>query len=286
MMSSPQATYGYIAFSRGLRRQSDIDKTKVGLLLLIIGTVMGPIQYLNILGGIIVLVGAVIVIIGRESFGDVHSRNTIVSMIIYIVGGSIISLAAIGFLYAGLSAASAANTSGAFNPTLFSQSLGNAFQAYLLATAVGGAVIGIAQILFTYALQNQTGKVLLWSGYLSSIGIGVLELVLLLPLISSAESQTFIGGIYSPAAFESLQLQLLFLGFLGFIPAVFYAGAFYIARSRIVRLEIPELRPRQDSSLGSLLDDSRYFFGIFAKVMLPFMILGLFGLVMTMLHHY
>lgn len=284
--SYPQTIYGDPVLSQSLRRHSDIDHTKTGLLLLIIGTVLSPILYLNILGVILVLIGAVLTISGRKSFGDVHSRNTIVSVIIYIVGSLVISLGAVGYFFAGFSAASAANTSGVFNPALLSQSLGNAFQEFLIATAVGGAIIGLAQVLFTYALQLGTGKALLWLGYFSSIAIGILEIVTLLPLISTAESQTYTGGAYNPAAFTSLQSQLLLLGLVGFIPAVFYASALYLARSRIERQEIPELRPRQDSRLGSVFDDSRYFFGIFAKVMLPIMILGLFGLVMSMLHHY
>lgn len=270
---------------RAFRRQADIDKTKTGLLLLIIGTVLSPIEYLNIPGVLIILVGALLVILGRKSFGDVHSRNTIVSAIVYIVGATAVSLGAIGVFAAEFEAGSPAANSGSINAALFSQSLGNAFQAFLIATAVGGAIIGLAQVLFTYALQIQTGKIFLWLGYFSTIVVSVVEAVMMPPIISNAALRAQLDGLSSPA-FGNLQSQLLLVGLLGFIPALFYANAFYLARERIERKEIPETRPRQYSRIGAFFDDSRYLLAVFSKFMMPIVVLAALWLVLVTFYHH
>ena len=283
--SSLQTPYGYVAFARAFRRESDISRTKTGLLLLIIGALLSPILFLNILGEIIILVGALLIILGRKPFGDIHSRNTILSVIVYIVGAAVVSLGAAWFVLAGSSAGSLIITSGPYSP-LPSQSLSDALQTYLIATAVGGAIIGLSQVLFTYALQIGSGKTSLWLGYFSSIAIGVLEVAIGLSLISGAMSQTCCGQIYSPTAFANLQSQLLLIGLLGFIPALFYANAFYLARERIVKKEIPELRPSHYSRIGSLFDDYRYLLAIFAKFMMPIVVLAALWLILVTFYHF
>jgi len=63
-----------------------IGRTKNGLLLLAVSGLLGPFPILNYLGGILAIVGAVLMILGRGAFGDAHSRNVVLSVVIYIVG--------------------------------------------------------------------------------------------------------------------------------------------------------------------------------------------------------
>src|SRR5213592_907352 len=58
-------------------RRKQIDRTKTGVLLLLIGTLIGWLPIIGVLGGLLVLIGAILVILGRKAFGAAHSRNVL-----------------------------------------------------------------------------------------------------------------------------------------------------------------------------------------------------------------
>ncbi len=92
---------------------------------------------------------------------------------------------------------------------------------------IGGAIFGLSEVLLTYSLQRSTGHTLLWIAYGISIALGMVNLFIL-PFGSGGFWTLYFGtGI------------LLFIGFLAAIPAALYGTAFYLARERIVRHEIP-----------------------------------------------
>ena len=235
----PRAALGYSAPLPVQHATADVSRTKTGLLLLIVGTLPGPLPYANFVGGILAIVGAILVIVGRKAFGPAHSRNTIWSMIIFCLGLAIVFVSSVVFFMAVTSAAFANATGNALNPATLSQTLSSSFNTLLIGAAIGGAILGIAQVLFTYAIQNQNGKILLWCGYVASLAVIVVELIIISPLIANAASQSFTGTTYNPQPFNSLQTELGLLRFLGFIPAVLFASALYIARSRIGKGEFP-----------------------------------------------
>src|SRR2546422_289397 len=97
----------------------------------------------------------------------------------------------------------------------------------LLLLLIGGAIFGLAEVLLTYSLQSSNRHMLLWTAYGISIFLGVVN-VFLLPFGSGGFWTLYFGtGV------------LLFTGFLAAIPAALYGTAFYLARERIVRHEIP-----------------------------------------------
>ncbi len=71
---------------------------------MMIGTILGPVPIITFIGGILSLIGAILVILGRKAFGPEHSRNAIWSIIIYIVGFVIIIIGLIAFAFAIISA--------------------------------------------------------------------------------------------------------------------------------------------------------------------------------------
>ncbi len=235
----PHAAYDYAAAMAAQDRTRQIDRTKTGLLLLLIGIILGPIPYVNFVGGILVIIGAILVILGRNAFGPAHSRNTIWAVIIFIISIGVIVAGAVAFALAILSATIANSTGNTIDPTVLAQSLSSSFTTLLILAAVGGAVGGIANVLFTYAIQNQTGRILLWAGYAAGIAISIFNIIVIGPLITNAASQSFNGTTYDPAPFNNLQSQLQTLQLLGFIPAILYAAAVYLVWSRIGGGELP-----------------------------------------------
>src|SRR2546422_5169075 len=67
-------------------RRKQIDRTKTGLLLLLIGGALSWIPLIRIVGGLLLLIGAIFVIIGRKALGSTHSRNVGISIVPFFVG--------------------------------------------------------------------------------------------------------------------------------------------------------------------------------------------------------
>jgi len=190
-----------------------IDNTKTGLLLLIIGLGMSWIPFIGAIGGLVALIGALLVILGREAFGREHARNTILALIVFFVG--------IGVTIAGFVAVFFGEFSYRTGPSSIVQPT---FAWLGVITIIGGGVTGISEVLLTYELQQSNGRILLWTAYATSIAISIVNFLFVLPFFGGA------GVVFS---------ALFLTSFLGIIPALLYAAAYYLARQRIVRREIP-----------------------------------------------
>ena len=214
---------------RDYQETTDIGRTSTGLLLLAISSLLDPIPILNYLGGLLALVGAVLMILGRGAFGDAHSRNVVLSVVIYVVGLVIGILVALSFAFSlgsiQISGASGSSAAGA---------LSAAFNDLLVGLIITGAVIGVAIIVFTYAIQDRLGRVLLLAGYISSLSVGIFVLSVIGSQVTTALQSASLSS-----AVSSLQSQAQLLRLLGFIPAIFYATAYYRVRQRIDRGELP-----------------------------------------------
>jgi len=195
-------------------RTNKINNTLTGLLLLVIGVLISWIPFAGAIGGIVGFIGAILVLVGREPFGENHVRDTTLALIFFVVG---IAVTVFGFFYAilyGLSSGIGGGSSGIV--ALFS-----------IIFIIGGAIFGLSEVLVTYSLQKSPGRTLLWTAYAISIALGLVNLFLL-PFSSGGFWTIFFGTG-----------NILFTGFLAAIPPAIYGTAFYLARERIVRHEIP-----------------------------------------------
>src|SRR6266705_2009126 len=169
-----------------LQRTTEVDRTKTGLLLLMIGTILGPVPIITFVGSILALIGAILVILGRKAFGASHSRNAIWSIIIYAVGIVVIIVGAIAFALSVITATISTNTGTGPNIATLSQALTSAFNTLLITVVISSVIFGIAQVLFTYAIQNQNGRIILWAAYASSVAISVIDVIIISQLLSNA----------------------------------------------------------------------------------------------------
>lgn len=208
----PYPYYGYPSGYWEYQQIGRIDNTKTGLLLLVIGLSISWIPFIGAIGGLVAIIGALLVILGRDAFGREHSRNVILALIVFFAGIGVTIAGFFGLFF------------GAFY-----YSTGNpgslAFASLGILSVIGGGVTGLSEVLLTYALQLKSGRILLWTAYAAGITISAVNFLLILPLLSGS------GVLVLPA--------LLLSSFLGVIPALLYAVAYYLARERIVRREIP-----------------------------------------------
>lgn len=206
-------------------RTNKINNSLTGLLLLVIGALISWIPFAGAIGGIVGFIGGILVLVGREPFGADHVRNTTLALIFFIVG---ITVTISGFFYALIYGVSSAINGGS--------GISSVVTLFSIIFIIGGAVFGLSIVLITYSLQKGPGRTLLWTAFAISIALGLINLFIL-PFSSGGFWTIYFGtGVF------------LFTGFLAAIPAVIYGTAFYLARERIVRKEIPP--PISQSATG------------------------------------
>lgn len=231
----PAPPYGYGVSVWEAERRKQIDRTKTGVLLLLIGSLLGWVPLIGIVGSILILIGAILVILGRKPFGPVHSRNVFISVGLFvfgIVGAIVLAMMLVAAMF------SAMPPFGTANPNARA-AIESAFNNLLIGVVIISAISSLASVFFTYAIQNTTGRVLLWLGYGMGMVVQIVIFAIVGPVVSSAVEEAFATGIYNPAPLEALQLRMQTLGLMGAIPSLLYAGAYYLVWSRINRGEIP-----------------------------------------------
>ena len=225
--------YGYYPPSVDYDRTRQIDRTKTGLLLLLIGSLIGWIPYgISLIGGILALVGAILVILGRKAFGTKHSRNVVIAVVLYVVGFIGLFVVAIAFAVALIGSIIPGTM-----PTV--ATLEGAVNTLLIGGIVVSFITGLAQVLFTYEIQNQAGRILLFAGMGASIALQIAIFFLISPLIAVAIGNALAGGTYNSGPIADLQNRVTAYSLLGAIANLLWAGAYYLVWSRISRGEIP-----------------------------------------------
>ena len=226
--------YGYGASPWEADRQKQVGRTKTGLLLLLIGGLISWIPFgIGILGALLLLIGAIFVILGRKAFGAGHSRNVVLAIVLFFV--RVIGTIILGVIFVAAIIAA----SGSSDPAVLASAFVNALNNLLIGVIVVSAISGIGSVLFTYALQQQIGKILLWAGYAANVAIAIAVYAIISPLFAAAFTQATSGGTYDPGPLLAVQSQATALGILSVIPSVLFAAATYLAWSRVNRGEIP-----------------------------------------------
>jgi zinc ribbon protein len=221
------APYGApVDYDRGKR----IERTKTGVLLLLLGSLLSWVPVIGFLGILLILAGAILVILGRKAFGPTHTRNVVLSIVLFAVGLAVIAGVAIVVALSNIGSVIGPGGSVTLTPAFLASSA----NAGLLGSILGAFILGIAEVLFTYALQAQTGRILLWAAYAANIALAFVLYVILSPLFSAVVTQ----AQYNAAASTQGTYALLTV-----IPALLFTGADYLAWSRIKRGEIPAPTP-------------------------------------------
>lgn len=228
--------YGYMA---GMETSRQIDRTKLGVLLLLIGALIGWIPYVNIIAFILFLIGAIMVILGRRAFGPDHSRNVVLSVVLFLVG-IVALIAVVGYFAFQLFAAIGPTlTQTNPDPAVVADALRSAINGLLIGSVIVAAILGSAYVLFTYAIQGRTGRMILWAAYVAYVAIAIAVAVILSAEIADVVAQAVATRPPNTASITAFQARQTLLGVLNIIPYLLFAAAFYLVWSRISRGELP-----------------------------------------------
>ncbi len=207
-------------------RSKQIDRTKTGVLLILIGSLLSWIPVIAFVGYLLILIGVILEILGRRPFGPAQSRNSVLSLVLLIIGVLVLVASAV---FAAVS-----NISGVIGPggsvNVTPAFLASVESAVLLASIAVAVIIGIAEVLFTYALQAQTGRLLLLAGFGASLALAIALYLVLSPLYAAVVTEADLNSVEATQQIYSL---------LSAIPALLFATAAYLAWSRVSRREIP-----------------------------------------------
>jgi len=214
--------------------RKEISRTKDGLLFLSTGILLASIPFPLIegIGSLLAIIGVLLIILCREAFGQKHSRNVLLSLIIYIAGVAITAAVTLDFASKIVSQLVAGASKNSVNAALSSS-----FLELLIGTFIGAAVAGFSQVLLSYGIQNRRGRRLLWIAYVATLAVGAVVFVLVWPQITSVVDQAFASGTYISGPVEDLQTFATNIMLLNIIPATIFALAYY---SAVIRIRIGE----------------------------------------------
>jgi hypothetical protein len=216
------------------KKSSSVYRTKTGLGLILLGTILGPIPAFALYAGWFEIAGVVLVFLGRRAFGPKHQRY--VSWSFLLIVGGVVAESAGSFVVTPLFASS---LSGGVDPA---SALASFFLTLNLMLIVVDVILTLGLVFLTYDLQNRTGRTLLWTAY--SLGI-IMDAILALVIFTQVQAisaevvsqvRTAMDGValitYMFAPWRVLQL----------IPAIFYAIAYYKVWSGVERRAVVEPR--------------------------------------------
>ncbi len=240
---SPPAYQAMVAAQETKKR---VDWTKIGLLLLFIGILMGWVPYIGFVGLLLIVIGGFFVIFGRKPFGPLHSRYVMVSL--FLVIAAIVAEIALSVILFALFIGQFAS-GGPPDPSAVLQAFGGFVDAYLIGTAVASSVVALAALLLTYSLQQRLGRYFLWAGLVANVAVQVVRFFVIRALFATLLSGGFPPTPVNPFALSLLSSQAIAVTLLGGIPAALNGAAYYLVWSRVNHGEIPVPQAGQPSAI-------------------------------------
>lgn len=244
----------YYSYFMEKKRREGIYRAKTGLLLLAIGIFLGlgnllvyvrgtsvfgnmllalGLLGLSVVGGILSIIGAVLVILGREVFGKTHSSQVLWSVGLFLGG---IAIAVISGLLFGLALVESLRNGGSAR---LQDSLVSSFYTALIGSLIGGAISGLAYVFVTYSLQRSQGRIVLWAAYVATVVVNLVALFHFSSQVPTAVQSGFSSGAPNLVPIFSLQAKIGSFTSLNSILTAAYGVAYLLVWSRINRGEIP-----------------------------------------------
>ena len=210
----------------------EAEKRLLRLVLLAIGALIAWLPLIGILGSLLVLVGAILVILGRHAFGPKHARNVGIAIALFVFG-FLGALALAGAFVSSVTSAVALPAAEA------EPAITGAFGGLLLGALILGVISGLSTVLFIWELLNGTGRALILLSYVVALLLAALIYAMIMPQLTPALSSMFAVSPPDPTSIVALDNQINNLRLLQALPALLEAGAAYVAWSRIDAGQIP-----------------------------------------------
>lgn len=156
-------------------RRRDLNLTRTGLFLLILGqsfsavaVVYDPLSVNPLLANLAIilpsLLGGILIILGRRSFGPRHSRYAVLGLVLYLLG-YLVLVAALLHVFAFQLLFPEQPTQAAYIEIL----------TVRIFVAASVAIITTGIVFYSYAVQRVVGRILLWLGWATALAALLLQ---------------------------------------------------------------------------------------------------------------
>lgn len=225
------------------KSKQDTNHTKTGIVILTISyTAIAIIIAASItdlllgllaaIADLVAIVGGLLIVVGRGTFGRAHSRNAILSVSLFIVSFGTMVVGKVLFA-AALVLSRIPNGTITYGTT--TSSTVNPYIILYITSMIATALIGLAVVFLTYALHRKTGRIILSISYITFLILTILMTALVLQGFAIRSSI-----ILDLSSLQELRSQYEIVQLLTIIPTLTFAFSFYLALRRINRGEIPE----------------------------------------------
>src|SRR2546428_1663586 len=221
------------------------DQTRLGLGFLLLSVLVSVLPVITPIGGLMAFVAAIFLVLGRESFGEKHSKSVGAATAVLVLGESFVFVSSIWYLLFVLSLPNAVGYCSLTSWGLCDNALTGALVPHLslllAMEAVGAILTSLAFALFSYFLQRPKWRILLLLTFATSLATNVLVFSLLnsdlnSPLVPGWPSilETYRSG-FNPDVARAFVDQVFMVSLLNLPPAAIYAAAYYTVYSRLGR---------------------------------------------------
>ncbi len=233
------------------KRQREVDHTRTGALLLGVGSLFSWVPILGLLGGLLVLIGAILVILGSGVFGPKHTRNIWIAVALFVVGF-------LGGLFLAGGFVGSVTSAVGLPPDQAGPAVTAAFNSLLVGAVILGLITGWSTVIFLWELLNPTGKILAILSYAVALIVAVAVYQAIAPQVSAALTAAFATSPPDATPLLALDAQIQSLRLLNGLSSLLFAGAAFVAWSRIDKGEIPKRPPAPESSMPGIVGSERY----------------------------
>jgi len=195
------------------------------------------------IANLVSIVGGLLTILGRHTFGRAHSRNAILGVLFFII--SIVTII-VGEILFGAALLLSRILNGTISYGNTTSSTINPYIILYTTSPIATALTGLAIVFLTYALHRKTSRIILSISYIAFLTLTILMTALILQGLATGFSVIAVD----PSSLQTMQYQHENVQLLTIIPTLAFAFTFYVAWSRIKRGEIPES--------GAVTTTSRY----------------------------
>ena len=205
-------------------------RTITGLLLMVIGFLLDWLPYISDLGGLLILIGAVLVFLGRHGFGEAQVTSAARGMALIVISFVATIGLAVWFV-AALVGQFVQSTAGQYSA---GPGVDAVLQAFLYGIVAVGVLGALGYAVLGWGLADRPTRNLLLVGFVAQVAVSVLLVVLLLPVITSVINQTIANPSSNPAS--GFQNQLYVYELVDGIPAGLFAWAYLRVRRSAIAL--------------------------------------------------
>ncbi|HTT35203.1 MAG TPA: zinc ribbon domain-containing protein [Thermoplasmata archaeon] len=207
----------------------EVDRTRTGFTLMVIGFLLAWIPYANYVGGLLLLAGVVLLWLGRRGFGEAHHRAVLAGGLLF-AGGIAVGLVGSLWLIETILTANLAS----IDPTAFAATLQTDLEAILVLAAISGAMGALGYLLVPFELSDGATRTLLAVAFVASVAVNVYIESVLWQQLAPAIAQATSGTTVSVGPIQALEFRLTLYGLLNAIPNLLFAYAYYRTRRRVI----------------------------------------------------